>query len=45
MTIKQLQKRIDKIYTALQALLDDNCLDLVSELVELEIQLEAECNK
>lgn len=43
--IKKAQARANKIWDLLKARLDRLELDLVLEYVELEIQLELECNK
>ncbi len=43
MTTKQLQKRLDSLYENLEV--SSSTRDMISEIVELELQLEAECNK
>lgn len=46
MTIKQLQKRISKIWDELEPLIEGTgASSLIEELVDLEIELEQECNK
>lgn len=45
MTIKQLEKKIDSIYTELLIELGQEKMQLVNELVGLEIELESYCNR
>jgi hypothetical protein len=45
MTLKQLQNRIDTLDTELARSLGSAEYDMVTEFVELSIELERECNK
>lgn len=45
MTIKKLQNRLAKLYTLLESELGSSQMDLVRELVELELELEALSNQ
>jgi len=45
MTIKQLQTKLEKLYTHLSNELSSSQLDLVEELVALEIELEQLSNQ
>lgn len=45
MTWKQQQKRIDNLRKHLAQEVGSSTMDLINELVELELQLEKECNK
>lgn len=45
MTTKQLQKRADKLYFSIEQEVGSSIMDLIYQLIEVEIQLEAESNK
>jgi hypothetical protein len=45
MTEKQLQKKIDRLEETIAQDVSSSTLDLIYELVELNILLEAKCNK
>jgi len=45
MTNKQIQKKIDKLEEIIASEVGSSTLDLIYELVELNLLLEAECNK
>jgi len=46
MTIKQKEKRVEKIWQELEPLIaGTEATDLIAELIELEIEIEQECNK
>jgi len=45
MTTKQLQNKIDKIRESLSYEVGSSTMDLINELVELETELENNCNK
>ena len=43
--IKKAQKDLDKYYDYFNTFLSEHGLDMLSSLVELELQLEAECGR
>lgn len=45
MTIKQLQKRIAQLQEHIENEVGSSTWELINELIELEIELEKECNK
>ena len=45
MTLKQKQKRLDTLYADIRQEVGSSTMDMISEIVELELQIEAECNK
>lgn len=45
MSNKQMQKKIDRIRESIAEEVGSSTMDLIKELVELEIKLEANCNK
>jgi hypothetical protein len=45
MNTKQLQKRINEIQEMLEQEVGSSTMDLINRLVELNIEIERECNK
>ena len=48
MTEKELEKmqgKLDDLYEQLETEIGSSSMDIVHEIVELELQIEAECNK
>jgi hypothetical protein len=43
--LKKAQKRLDNLYSNLYMEVGSSTMDMVNEIVELELQIEAECNK
>jgi hypothetical protein len=43
--IGRMMKLLEKKYKALQAIASDEICELVQEIVELELEIEAECNQ
>lgn len=45
MTLKQKQKRLATLWDDLRHEVSSSTMDIIDEIVKLELQIEAECNK